>query len=429
MIKFAVDVDQTMYLPPRGTEVDAVLTVTTSSDGQIGPEAMEFAEVIIIDCSGSMASPRTKISEARHAAAAAVDSLRDGTHFAVIAGTASAEPVYPKVGMAVASASTRREAKTAVAQLHANGGTAMGAWLRLADKLLRAQPAAVRHAIMLTDGKNESETPARFAAAVEACEGHFQCDCRGIGKGWVAADLTTIASRLLGTALDVAAPAHLVEDFRDVVRRAMGKVVNEVSLRVWVPRGASVKVLKQTYPTIEDLTNRAVRVDDSTADYPTGAWGSEKRDYYVGIGGLDPIIADRPSRASRINLVAGGAELASATVLAQWTDDPGLFTEVSRKVAESTGQLDLALAIQKGTAALRADDLPTATAELGEAVRLAHQSGNQPKLDLLRRLVDVLDPAAGKVRLRADLTVHDIEVSDLRSKWTRTIERPQESDS
>ncbi|MBL7489986.1 VWA domain-containing protein [Frankia sp. AgW1.1] len=421
MIEFAVRVDQTLYVPQDETKTDALVTVTTSSNGAGGPGPGAFAEVIIVDCSGSMAFPRTKIAAARQAAGAAVDALQEGAHFAVIAGTALARFVYPREGMAVASSDTRGQAKAAISRLSADGGTAMGNWLRLADSLLARRPEAIRHTIMLTDGKNESETAQQFAEAVAACEGHFQCDCRGIGEGWVAADLRLIASRLLGTASPIVDPAGLVDDFRTAVRRAMGRAVNEVSLRVWTPRGARVDLLKQTAPTIEDLTDRGVRVDALTVDYPTGAWGLEARDYYVVIDGLRPIVADTPSSAGYVAVMAGGVELSAAEVEVQWTEDANLFTEISERVAESTGQIELARAIQEGIAALRADDIPTAEARLGLAVSLAYQSGNERKLSELGRLVEIPDSALGAVRVRSDVTDHDMEVSEVLSVHSREV--------
>ena len=44
------------------------------------------AEIIIIDCSGSMDYPPTKMSQAKAATAAAIDVVRDGVGFAVVAG-------------------------------------------------------------------------------------------------------------------------------------------------------------------------------------------------------------------------------------------------------------------------------------------------------------------------------------------------------
>ncbi len=92
--------------------------------------------------------PPAKLAEARAATAAAVDVISDGTSFAIIAGTSTAWPVYPPDGsMAIASERTRGEAKSALRQLRANGGTAIGQWLRLArpDLPVLACHAAARH--------------------------------------------------------------------------------------------------------------------------------------------------------------------------------------------------------------------------------------------------------------------------------------------
>jgi hypothetical protein len=142
---FTVDVDQNQYLPEAGREVSAIVTVTSAADAtglpgsgpagaasaSDGPDGS--AEIIIIDCSGSMEYPHTKIAEARAATAAAVNVVRDGVLFSVIAGTNLAWPVFPADGsMARADASSRAAAKQAVGGLRAGGGTAIGQWLELA---------------------------------------------------------------------------------------------------------------------------------------------------------------------------------------------------------------------------------------------------------------------------------------------------------
>ncbi len=423
MINFALDVHQNRYLPPECTDIDAVLTVNAVADLSAVPPALNLAVVIMIDCSGSMGHPVAKIFAAKRAASAAIDSLRDGTYFAVIAGTETATPIYPRSGLATVSPTTRREAKAAISGPTARGGTAMSSWLALTNQLLREHSTAVRYAILLTDGQNAGEPRERLVATLRDCEGNFRCDCRGIGEDWVAEDLYMIADALLGTARDVPKPADLVDDFLEMAREATSKVVGEVRLRVWVPYGARIRVFKQVYPTIQDLTDHVLPVDGQTSDFPVAAWGSEKRDYHLAISGLDPVLEESPSWACRVDVVYGGEERASAPVLAQWTEDTLLFTQVSRAVEESSGQLELALAIQLGAAALRTGDTRSAESKLGEAVRLAHEAGNQAKLDVLARLVDVIDPAAGSVRIRADLQDRDVEVADLRSVWTRGIER------
>src|SRR6516162_9911559 len=91
MSDFTVDISQNEYLPDGGDDVNAIITVTSPDTGLAAPSAnTRGAEIIIIDCSGSMRSPRTKIEQARAATAAAVDVIRDGVAFAVIAGTEKA---------------------------------------------------------------------------------------------------------------------------------------------------------------------------------------------------------------------------------------------------------------------------------------------------------------------------------------------------
>src|SRR5258708_5848021 len=97
---FTVDVDHNQYLPEGGRDVSAIATVI--SDGTPAASSAEpgvgSAEIIIVDCSGSMDVPQTKMAQARAATAAAVDVVRDGVWFAVIAGTSFAKPVYPPTG-------------------------------------------------------------------------------------------------------------------------------------------------------------------------------------------------------------------------------------------------------------------------------------------------------------------------------------------
>ena len=73
---FTVDIDQNPYLPVGGRDVSAIVTVTADETGDapspVGGPQGGSAEIIIVDCSGSMDYPPTKLAEARAATAAAV---------------------------------------------------------------------------------------------------------------------------------------------------------------------------------------------------------------------------------------------------------------------------------------------------------------------------------------------------------------------
>ena len=426
---FTVDVDQNQYLPEGGRDVSAIVTVASgpgvaARPGGPGGAAASSAEIIIIDCSGSMEYPHTKIAEARAATAAAVDVVRDGVLFAVIAGTNLAWPVFPADGgMARADASSRALAKQAVAGLRAGGGTAIGQWLELARQTFGRYPAELRHAILLTDGKNQHETPEQLAAAVRGCEGVFSCDCRGVGTDWEVKELRTISTALLGTVDIVPDPSGLAADFATMMENAMGKQVADVALRVWTPQHATVKFVKQVAPTVEDLTGRRTPSGPQAGDYPTGAWGpGESRDYHVGVE-VTPAGLGQEMLAARVSLVAGGPSgaevLGQGLVRAIWTDDEALSTKLNSRIAHYTGQAELAAAIQDGLEARKQGDEETATAKLGRAVALAHQSGNEDTAKLLAKVVDVVNLETGTVRLKKQ--VEDADEMALDTRSTKTV--------
>jgi hypothetical protein len=415
---FSAETYQNEYLAEGAAEVNAVVTVTSTGSAQV-PEESEAAEIIIIDISGSMNYPATKLRAAQQATAAAIDCIRDGVWFGVIAGTKLAHQVYPFGGsLAPASAYTRDEAKRAVAGLKAQGGTAIGAWLALANQLFSTVPASINHAILLTDGKDESETAADLEQALYTSQGRFQCDCRGVGTDWEVRELRKVASALLGTVDIVANPAELTADFTSMVEQAMGKATAAVALRVWTPQTATVSFVKQVAPTIEDLTAKRSAVNDRVGDYPTGAWGDESRDYHVCVTVRPGAVGDE-MLAARVSLVVGDQVVSQSLVKATWTDDAQLSTRINRAVAHYTGQAELAQVIQEGLEARKAGDDVTATMKLGRAAQLAAASGNEATTKLLSKVVDVEDAATGTVRLKSRVADADEMALDTRS--TKTV--------
>jgi hypothetical protein len=421
---FTAETYQNEYLPEGGTEVNAIVTVTASGAGGTGPPgsgAPEAVEVIMLDCSGSMSQPPTKLRSAREATATAIDCLRDGVWFAVIQGKDYGSMAYPGAQTLVqATTETKRAAKAAISQLQASGGTAIGAWLTLARSLFEARPAAIHHAILLTDGRDESETHEVFASALAGCEGQFQCDCRGVGTKWEVSELRAVATALLGTVDIIPDPAGMEADFRAMIDSAMGKAVRRVALRVWSPQTATVKFVKQVAPTIDDLTAKKAPVNALTADYPTGAWGEESRDYHVCIE-VKPAAVGAEMLAGRVSLVVDDEVVSQALVKAVWTDDAALSTKINHAVAHYTGQAELAQVIQEGLEARKAGDEATATSKLGRAVQLAAESGNDGTTRLLAKVVDVEDAQTGKVRLKGGVDAADEMALDTRSTKTTRV--------
>jgi hypothetical protein len=415
--------------------VDAVVTVAAAGDPTVdagsgagaGAGAGDRAEIVIVDASGSMGGAR-KMPEAKDAAAAAVDCLDDGVAFAIIAGTHFSRVIWPndRRGLAIASSNERAGAKQAIAELYADGGTAIGKWLDQARELFGSTGARSRHAILLTDGRNEGQSGAALAHAVEACRGIFQCDCRGVGVDWDVEELRRIATVLLGTVDIVADPADLTEDFRAMITSSQSRALPDVKLRLWSPQGAVIESVRQVAPEVLDLTASGTASPGGplARDFLLGGWTpGEDRDYHLRIKVKPGGVGDE-MLAGRVSLVlADGTVATQALIKAVWTDDTELSTKMDRHVAHYTGQAEMADAIQAGLAAAKAGDEQTATVKLARAAELAKASGHDDTVKLLAKVVDI-DAESGTVKLRKGTDKAAEMTLDTRSTRTVRLRKP-----
>jgi hypothetical protein len=273
---------------------------------------------------------------------------------------------------------------------------------------------------MLTDGKDEGEQPGVLQQTVQGVTGQFQCDCRGVGEDWNVTELRSISTALLGSVDLIADPAEMAADFREMMRTAMGRGVADARLRVWAPQGAELQFVRQVAPTIDDLTDRRTPVSDLVAEFPTGSWGDESRDYHVAVRvGAKPIGSEQ--LAARLQLVVGGEVVTQGLVRATWSDDATLTTRINPAVAHYTGQAELADAIQEGLAAKAAGDDESATYKLGRAAQLAAATGNEEATSKLKKVVDIEDADTGTVRLKRDVSKLDEMALDTSSTKTTRV--------
>lgn len=420
MTGFSAQVFQNEFLPAGAEVVDAVVTVQSFGDGAAPRTTAPSTEILIIDTSGSMSEEGgRKLRGAITATQAAIDTIDDGVHFAVIGGTTGAYMIYPREGLATADDQTRAAAKATVSRVRAKGGTAIGTWLMAAAYLVSKQPGGIAHALLLTDGKNQNQAAGELEANIAECAGLFQCDARGLGVDWDIDELRKVASGLLGTVDIIPRPEDMHAEFTSLTRQAMGKQVGHVALKMWTPKGSTCEFVKQVSPALEDLTGKGEAVNALITEYPLGAWaGQEERDYHVRIRVPVGNVGDE-RLAARVMLSIDGVDEPAALVRAIWTADERLSTKINREVAHYTGQAELADAIADGLAAREAGDGATATVKLGRAVQLAHESGNGDTVRLLQKVVEVDDPATGTVRLRREVEKSDEMALDVRS--TRTV--------
>ncbi|WP_212823603.1 VWA domain-containing protein [Catellatospora sp. TT07R-123] len=402
--------------------MDAIVAVTAREPGgpaqprrgSAGKDGASLAVVILVDCSHSMAVPIEKIESAKKATKAAIDALPDGSRFAVVAGRHDAVMVYPQhiPMLESATSANRTAAKGLVDTLEPHGGTAMGQWLRLARTILSRDPSAVRHAILLTDGNNESETVAELERALDLCAGEFVADARGIGDGWVPQQLMRIASRMRGRADGVSAPEDLIADFEAMTRKAAARLLPDLTLRITASAPARLRLLKLVFPLNQDMTEDVHWASEHTCTVSTGSWQAETRHYQVSIDlrGMGRAHPTDGSRVAWIDAVVGEQRVTPRTnVVVAWSEDPIQISKMDPSIAFYKGQTQLAEAIEQGCEAYDSNDLDTAQARFGEAVRLARESGNQEQLDRLKELVHIDDAATGAVRVRTDLQASKVK--------------------
>jgi hypothetical protein len=427
---FKAETFQNEFLPAGTADVHAIMTVTAGESAgadSVSPGAGTGGRLfgILCDVSGSMEGG--KILAAKGAIATVVRLLPEDCHFFIVTGSDSGYVVCPTMR---ADAAGKQRALAAIKNVQASGGTRISQWLTAALNQFQATPAAVRQALLLTDGQNDPTDQHPLTEILKRCEGMFQCDCRGVGTDWRVEQLRMIAGALLGTTDIIRSPAEIEADFTAILGKSMAKTMGAVSLRLWAPQGARVKFCKEVSPEIVDLTGKARQVKPQLLEYPTGAWGKgEARDFHfciqVNPGNVgDEVLA---GRASLIYIEQGvETKLAEARILAVWTDDEGKSAKIDRVVAHYTGQAELAQSIQEGLDARAHGDTEKATVLLGKAVKIAAESGNEATSKLLRRVVDVEDAETGTVRLKQAVAKEDSMALETRSTKTARIAKVQQ---
>ncbi|MFJ4716746.1 VWA domain-containing protein [Streptomyces sp. NPDC088785] len=429
----ALDFTMELHAPgdlSRAAErADALVTVHARPRDPTAPgagpgAAPATAEILLMDRSLSM-SGAGRLDEARRAVCAAIDTLRDGTLFAVVAGDHEATVVHPPDGRAPVPAdeTARREAKAAVHAVRAQGGTRIGAWLECARRLFDAAAVdGVRHAVLYTDGKDEHETREQLDAVLDACTDRFTCDVRGLGGDWEYRELHRIAEALHGSSEAVIDIADLTADFRALMHAARQVVVPHVYLGLRCSELFTLDRIRQTAPVEADLTGRLLpSATDDTVHIPLGAWSPGLRQYQITLR-LDRARAplDTDLRAAWIALHAeagDGPELAPTVPMdVRRRSIPSGPATASPELTRVERMRALGTAIRACTDAYAAGDLARADQELRAALGLAEELGRPQKAAELRAVAE--RGPDGRLVLRR--TVTRAEMQRLALDSTRT---------
>jgi hypothetical protein len=429
-MSFKIEAFQNRHLSDGQTRVDAILSVTAEGTAGVSPQGgRELLIGFIVDSSGSMNGDR--ISAVKAAVTSAIELLDADTTFFVVAFHSGPRTIFAP---SLATPANKRQAEGALAHLVANGGTAMSTGLAEARKYFEQMPQAIRQAVFLTDGKNESETPLQVLSELKRSEGMFECDCWGVGTDWQVGEVQQIAKALNGKASLIPIAPGIAEAFRAAMEKARAKAFKEVRLRLWAPMGTQVVFVKQVNPTIEELTHKGKDLSPQLREYNTGTWGQgESRDFHVALqvkpGKVgDEMLACRPSVAFQSPEAGGWQEQEvkppEARLFANWTVDDSLSSRIDQHVAHYTGQDELANVIQKGLEAREQGNEVNATQLLGRAVQLAHESDNAEMTHRLAKVVDVVNAPQGTVKLKknvAKAATMDLQLESHTTKRSKRI--------
>ena len=414
---FKIDTFLNQFLPVDGSRVDAVFSI--SSDGPIIVAKAKAVIGFIIDVSGSMGGE--KMVSAKNALRLSVDMLNDDQQFFIIKFENKATTI---VELCYATTANKRRAHEAIQRLEANGGTTISTSIYAARQILSSVHGAVCQVYFLTDGQNDGGDQRSLEQELRQCSGMFQAHCRGVGTDWSPTQLRMIAEHLLGTVDIIAHPNKLKEDFETTLKAMTSKSISEVRLKFWTPKNARIAAFKQGFPVEIDLTSKLKPVTEREAEFILGSFGNESQDYTATFEVVprDPGNEMLVCRPSLIYIdPASGSEVTvpGSNVTVKWTEDVNLSARIDAQVAHYTGQGEKAKAIQEGLEALNSGNVDQATIKLGRALKLAAESGDEGTVRRLKKVVDVVDEAAGTVKVRRNISKE--EAMDLDCASTKTV--------
>ena len=353
---------------------------------QVDGTTAEKAVVLIVDTSGSMSSPGSKIRAARRATATAVDLIPDGTWFAVIAGSHRAWCVYPPApaGQWPAAGPGRRpHPGRGRPRLPAAAGHRRHGHLDLArprpGRCSSVAPAPSGSPTCSPTARTRASHGTNLEAALARATGVFQCDARGVGVDWNVEELRLITSALLGQVEIISEPDQMDDDFKDFLERAHRQ---ERGRRP--PAAVGAAGLEAALPAPGGAVDRGPdrqgqpRSTPSPATSPPASWApGESRDYHVCIevppGRRRRREAGRPGSA----WWSTASPQSQSLVRAVWTEDMALSTGSTPTWPTTPARRSWPTPSSRGSRPASRATTPRPPIRLGRAVQLAHRVGQR----------------------------------------------------
>jgi hypothetical protein len=413
---------------PSHGRVSVVLNVKAVTE-EFSDGGMEHCVGFLIDKSGSMSNEfggakQTRMDVARTAVLKAIEGLKPGTVFFVIAYDAQAQLVLPPQTFENMDKVTNLKRLQSLAP---GFNTRLSSPMKMAYRIFDDHPNHLCHAVFLTDGKNQADDEVLVDEILKERGDSIPFYTRGIGDEWEPATLKKIAEATLGDA--AAMPDYhsdVMEDFLNIIRRSAARMTKNVRMFLGLPKTVRMVSLMQTSPTNQDLMDKVIPVQGGIS-VSLGAWGAEERDYLAEFE-LSPLPVGQQLMVCRPSILVGNGDtpFRSQPVVVEWTSDASLHAYIDGVVAHYRGEAEKSREIEEGLKAMAAGDMDAATKRLGRATKLASESGDMETLERISRVIDVIDPTKGTVRIRqgqaTKASIMDLEVSS-----TRTVRAKKDS--
>jgi hypothetical protein len=285
-----------------------------------------------------------------------------------------------------------------IQRIEAGGTTSLGSGLRVAARAARQFPHHVRRVLMITDGKQEGSKPISDAynAAQELAGAGLRVDAWGVGDGWEADQLRTIAHTTGGEADVIPNAGDLAAAVAELFADVQSTRASEVRLLLNTPKGTTIRSVRQVFPSVQDRA--ANQITEQQWVIPIGAIGQEEPKFVVELETTprDLAIAFRILVPSVVYSQGGTDQTVeldrSAWFFVRWVASPG-EVRMDTELARYTGEEEITSLSQEGFALLDMGAVEEATAKLTAALRKAVQI-NSPQAVILS---SVINPQTGRL--------------------------------
>jgi hypothetical protein len=400
LVKFTVTPHPSEAQALQGQNLSRTLySISAQADGSGGGSAGSVPVFlgVVLDQSGSMEGG--KLQSAKDALLRLLRRVPSSDNIVVHITLFSdyAEELHPPLtGADLNRNMARLEDK--VRNISAGGQTSLGSGLRVALRASSRYNEHERRVLMITDGKQEGAVPLSdaYAAANELADRGIRIDAWGVGNGWEADELRTIAHSTGGEAEVIPDARELAEAVTDLFTDVENTKASNVRLVLNTPIGTQIRSVRQVYPSVQDRA--AQQVSAQKWIIPVGALSQEEPKFVIELE-TTPRDNNIPFRilVPTVLYNVGPEEMVdeldrSSWFFVRWVGSPS-EVRMDEQLTRYTGEEEIANLSQEGFALLDMGAVNEATAKLSAALTKAVEI-NSPQAIVLSA---VINPQTGRL--------------------------------